>query len=42
MSRWTGFMFVRPTHGTVLLAASESCNGKFGENPRDTSSHVQV
>src|SRR5947207_55898 len=30
MSRRTGFMFVRLTDGTVLLAAFDSCNGKFG------------
>src|SRR5213076_752408 len=42
MSRRTGFMFVRLTDGTVLLAAFDSCNGKFGENPRDTPNHVQV
>jgi hypothetical protein len=35
-------MFVRLIDGTVLLAASDSCNGKFGENPRDTPSHEQV
>ena len=35
-------MFVRLTDGAVLLAASDSCNGKFGENPRDTPSYVQV
>jgi hypothetical protein len=42
MSGLTDFMSVRLTDDAALLAASDSFNGNFGENGRDTSSDVQV
>jgi hypothetical protein len=42
MSWLTDFMSVRLTDDATLLAASDSLNGKCGENGRNTATDIRV